>query len=91
MCHLVQARVHLVALHAVVAELVRLLLTLNVLMHLPLHVLHDGLSLAYIARTRNITALVYGVVGEHLVVGFSLQLLSLRAHLLALGDHAEAL
>ena len=82
----VKPSVDVTALIAVRLVLHGLRLAGDVRLHLAAEVFHDGLTLADIAATSHCGTLLDRVVPEHLVISFSLKLLSLRAHLLLLCD-----
>ena len=60
----VQAVIYGIDLLAVVAELLRLDLACDVVLHLPFEVLDDGLCLADVATPSDRRALLHGVVAE---------------------------
>lgn len=63
----------------------------HVLLHLPLHVFHEGLGLADVATSSNSRSFLDCIVREHIVIGLLFQLVTLSTHLLLFGDDAETL
>ena len=63
----------------------------NVLLHFSFEGFYDGLSLADVTTSSDRWALLDCVVGKHVVVRFSFELVTLSAHLLLFGYYAQTL